>query len=84
MNIQKSIKEFNEWEGTYKKVLIQDEKISGAVLFGNTKEGNKLLSMINKRADISEYLETEKGGELRSQFCGYLCLMKKLFVDVMV
>ena len=45
----KAIKEFNDWEGTYKKVLIRDEKISGAVLFGNTKEGNKLLSMINNR-----------------------------------
>src|SRR6478609_3255468 len=57
----KAIKEFNEWEGTYKKVLIRDDKISGAVLFGNTKEGNKLLSMINKRADVSEYLDKEKG-----------------------
>ena len=57
----KAIKEFNEWEGTYKKVLIREDKISGAVLFGNTKEGNKLLSMINNRADVSEYLDTEKG-----------------------
>ena len=37
----KSIKEFNEWEGTYKKVLFRDEKILGAVLFGDTREGNK-------------------------------------------
>ena len=34
----KAIKEFNEWEGTYKKVLIRDEKISGAVLFGIQKK----------------------------------------------
>jgi nitrite reductase (NADH) large subunit len=57
----KAIKEFNDWAGTYKKILIQDGKISGAVLFGDTNEGNKLLSMINKRADVSEYLSTEKG-----------------------
>lgn len=52
----KSIKEFNEWNGTYKKVLIRNGKISGAVLFGDTKESNILLSMINKNADVSEYL----------------------------
>ncbi|MCK1993479.1 NAD(P)/FAD-dependent oxidoreductase [Peribacillus muralis] len=52
----KSIKEFNEWNGTYKKVSIRNGKISGAVLFGDTKESNNLLSMINKNADVSEYL----------------------------
>lgn len=52
----KSIKEFNEWNGTYKKVMIRNGKISGAVLFGDTKESNTLLSMINKNADVSEYL----------------------------
>lgn len=68
----KAIKEFNEWEGTYKKILIQDEKISGAVLFGNTKEGNKLLSLINKRASISEYLDTGKGEESGLSFVASL------------
>ncbi|MBT2667140.1 NAD(P)/FAD-dependent oxidoreductase [Bacillus sp. ISL-4] len=53
----KSIKEFNEWNGTYKKVMIRNGKISGAVLFGDTKESNNLLSMINKNADVSEYLK---------------------------
>ncbi|WP_336862307.1 nitrite reductase large subunit NirB [Peribacillus frigoritolerans] len=52
----KSIKEFNEWNGTYKKVMIRNGEISGAVLFGDTKESNTLLSMINKNADVSEYL----------------------------
>lgn len=52
----KSIKEFNEWNGTYKKVMIRNGKISGAVLFGDTMESNTLLSMINKNADVSEYL----------------------------
>jgi nitrite reductase (NADH) large subunit len=59
----KSIKEFNDWNGTYKKVLIRDERISGAVLFGNTSEGTKLLSMINKGAQVSDYFETDKVGE---------------------
>ena len=57
----KVIKEFNDWEGTYKKVLIRDEKISGAVLFGDTSEGNQLLKMINTKTDVSEYLDSIKG-----------------------
>ncbi|MGW6300340.1 nitrite reductase large subunit NirB [Peribacillus butanolivorans] len=59
----KSIKEFNEWNGTYKKVMIRDRKISGAVLFGDTKEGNSLLNMINKGVEISEYLENNSSEE---------------------
>ncbi|MCM3675488.1 nitrite reductase large subunit NirB [Peribacillus simplex] len=59
----KSIKEFNEWNGTYKKVMIRNGKISGAVLFGDTKESNTLLSMINKNADVSEYLKVGTSGE---------------------
>lgn len=38
------------------KVMIRNGKISGAVLFGDTKESNTLLSMINKNADVSDYL----------------------------
>lgn len=59
----KSIKEFNEWNGTYKKVMIRNGKISGAVLFGDTKESNNLLSMINKNADVSDYLKVGTIGE---------------------
>lgn len=56
----KSIKEFNDWKGTYKKLLIQDGKLAGAVLFGDTKEGTKLLGLINKKADINEYLDADQ------------------------
>lgn len=60
--MDKTIKEFNEWEGTYKKVLIQDGKISGAVIFGRTDERNQLLRMIHTKMNVSEYLESIKGG----------------------
>ena len=52
----KAIKEFNDWKGTYKKILIQDGKLSGAVLFGDTKEGTKLLGFINKRRILMNIL----------------------------
>ncbi|MGI8315593.1 nitrite reductase large subunit NirB [Halobacillus mangrovi] len=55
----KSIKVFDDWKGIYKKVLIDDGKITGAVLFGDTKDGNRLLSLINKGAAIEEYTDTD-------------------------
>ncbi|MGP4059359.1 nitrite reductase large subunit NirB [Halobacillus sp. H74] len=58
----KSIKVFDDWNGVYQKVLIDDGKITGAVLFGDTKDGNRLLSLINKGAAIEEYMETDGGG----------------------
>ncbi len=50
----KSIKVYDDFEGVYKKVVIQDNKVIGAVLFGNISDGPKLLGMINKGTDISD------------------------------
>ncbi|MDQ0230818.1 nitrite reductase large subunit NirB [Metabacillus malikii] len=54
---KKSLKIFDEQDGIYKKIVLQNNKIVGAVLFGDSKEGNRLFSMIKKGADISD---TEK------------------------
>lgn len=54
----KTIKLCDEWRNTYKKILIQQDKLVGAVLFGDTKEGTKLLSLIKKKAMVNEYLES--------------------------
>ncbi|PLS08603.1 nitrite reductase large subunit NirB [Neobacillus cucumis] len=56
----KVYKLYDDWSRTYKKVLIEDGKIVGAVLFGDTKDGNQLLSLIKKGASIEEYLESSK------------------------
>jgi nitrite reductase (NADH) large subunit len=53
----KTYKLYDQWRGAYKKVLIEDGKIAGAVLFGDTKDGNRLFSLIKKQAKIEEYLE---------------------------
>lgn len=53
----KSVTLFDDWRGVYKKVLVNDGKITGAVLFGDTKEGTRLLSLINKQAPIEEYMD---------------------------
>ncbi|OLN23928.1 nitrite reductase large subunit [Domibacillus antri] len=52
----KTIKMFDDWKGMYKKIVIRDGKMTGAVLFGDTSEGNKLLRLINKKADVEEYM----------------------------
>lgn len=49
-----SIKIYDEVERAYKKVVFQDYKIIGAVLYGETKERTKLLDMILKHQDVSE------------------------------
>lgn len=49
-----SIKIYDEVQRVYKKVVFQDHKIIGAVLFGDTKERTKLLEMILKHQDVSD------------------------------
>ena len=61
----KSVRVFDDWLGVYKKVLVKEGEITGAVLFGDTQDGTRLLSLINKKAAIEEYMDnarTEKTG----------------------
>nr|WGD92941.1 NADPH-nitrite reductase [Bacillus subtilis] len=51
---KKAIKVFDEQDGIYKKIVLRGNQIVGAVLFGDSGEGNRLFSMIQKEADISE------------------------------
>ncbi|MCR6109281.1 NAD(P)/FAD-dependent oxidoreductase [Bacillus sp. A301a_S52] len=44
----------DEFEGIYKKVIIRQDKIVGAVLFGDTSESTKLLGMINQGTNTSD------------------------------
>ncbi|MCY8911494.1 NADPH-nitrite reductase [Bacillus atrophaeus] len=51
---KKAIKVFDEQDGIYKKIVLRENQIVGAVLFGDSSEGNRLFSMIQKEADVSE------------------------------
>lgn len=51
---KKAIKVFDEQDGIYKKVVLRGDQIVGAVLFGDSSDGNRLFSMIQKQANISE------------------------------
>jgi len=49
----KAIRVHDEFSGIYKKVVIKDNKIIGAVLFGDTSDGTRLMQMIREQTDIS-------------------------------
>ncbi|MCG2968844.1 nitrite reductase large subunit, partial [Escherichia coli] len=51
---KKSIKVFDEQDGIYKKIVLKGNQIVGAVLFGDSRDGNRLFSMIQKQPDVSE------------------------------
>ncbi len=52
----KVMKVFDEWQKTYKKIVIHNGRLIGAVLYGDTKEGTKLFSYIKKQASVEDYL----------------------------
>lgn len=62
-----AIRIHDEFSGIYKKVQIKDNKIIGAVLFGDTSDGSRLMQMIRNQTDISGYDKTailiETGGK---------------------
>ncbi|WP_284640721.1 nitrite reductase large subunit NirB [Paenibacillus silviterrae] len=43
----------DDFDGVYKKIVVQNGKLIGAVLFGDTSDGSKLFSMIRNGEDIS-------------------------------
>jgi nitrite reductase [NAD(P)H], large subunit len=49
----KSLHIQDDTEGTYKKIVIKDGKLVGAVLFGDTSDGASLFSMMRKGEDIA-------------------------------
>jgi nitrite reductase (NADH) large subunit len=50
----KSIIVHNEFEGVYKKVQIRDNRIVGIVLYGDTKDSNRLFKMLTEKQDVSD------------------------------
>lgn len=55
----------DDFSGVYKKVLVKENKVIGAVLFGDTSDGSRLFQMIRNEADAAELkplLSRESGG----------------------
>jgi nitrite reductase (NADH) large subunit len=51
-NETKAIRIHDEFSGVYKKVLMKEGKIIGAVLFGDTSDGTRLMRMIRNQTDV--------------------------------
>ncbi|SDE60105.1 nitrite reductase (NADH) large subunit [Fontibacillus panacisegetis] len=49
-------------QGTYKKVMMAEGKVTGAILFGDTSEGTTLLGMVKKGASVAELIPDEASG----------------------
>ncbi|MBW7475854.1 nitrite reductase large subunit NirB [Paenibacillus oenotherae] len=60
----------DDFEGIYKKAVIKDGKVIGAVLFGDISDGSRLFAMIRNGEDVTgkekEVLLGEGGGKAKS------------------
>ncbi len=54
----KAITVQDDLNGVYKKVVFQENKMIGAVLFGDTSDGSRLLKMILEKKELSEAEKT--------------------------
>ncbi|QHM18103.1 Assimilatory nitrate reductase electron transfer subunit [Bacillus subtilis] len=63
-----SIKIYDEQAGVYKKALFVDDKLAGVILFGDTRDKQRLLDSLLKQRDISivkkQIIEPETSGPL--------------------
>ncbi|KMJ55607.1 hypothetical protein AB685_26375, partial [Bacillus sp. LL01] len=50
----KTITHYDEQANIYKKLVLKDDKILGAVLYGDAKVGNRLVDMINKQKVMTD------------------------------
>lgn len=73
--ITTSVKAYDGIRKTYKKISIRDNKIVGAVLFGDSSEGNKLLGYIKGQADISVLDTAAAAGAVGGLDEAYVCLL---------
>lgn len=52
----------DDWKRTYKKILLQDGKFIGAVLFGDITDSAQLQKLVKQNADMTDELYTELMG----------------------
>ncbi|WP_248928838.1 nitrite reductase large subunit NirB [Paenibacillus hamazuiensis] len=67
-----TIQMYDGVRGKYKKIWVKDGKIVGAVLFGDSSEGAKLLGYIKQQADVSvlDAPRAAAGGAMDDYVCG--------------
>ncbi|WP_341282952.1 FAD-dependent oxidoreductase [Paenibacillus sp. FSL H8-0537] len=58
-----ALQHYDAMKGTYKKVTMQGGIVAGAVLFGDSSEGSKLLGYLKRRAGIGVLKESDSGSK---------------------
>ncbi|WP_025715653.1 nitrite reductase large subunit NirB [Paenibacillus sp. 1-18] len=53
--------EYDGIRGTYKKVMMRNHAVTGAILFGDTAESNSLLGMVRRGAPTAELTSQDRG-----------------------
>lgn len=56
-DVEVALQQYNGLKGTYKKVTVRGGRIAGAVLYGDSSEGMKLLDYLKKRTSAEVLLE---------------------------
>ncbi|NUU78077.1 FAD-dependent oxidoreductase [Paenibacillus xylanilyticus] len=59
--MQTAVQMLDGIRGTYKKVLMKDGKVSGAILFGDTTESTSLLGLVQRGAEVTALAPREDG-----------------------
>jgi len=50
---RRAIRVHDEWTGVYKKLVIQDGKIVGSVLFGDTSDSSRVFKWVREQAELT-------------------------------
>ncbi|GLX69218.1 nitrite reductase large subunit NirB [Paenibacillus glycanilyticus] len=61
-DVEVALQQYNGLQGTYKKVTVRNGKIAGAVLYGDSSEGMKLLDYLKKKTAAEILFEKPEGG----------------------
>lgn len=60
-DVEVALQQYNGLHGTYKKVTVRGGRIAGAVLYGDSSEGMKLLDYLKKKTPAEVLLEQAVG-----------------------
>jgi len=67
-NENTSLKWYDGIKNTYKKLVFHQNKLVGAVLFGDIQEGGRLLRLIEKQTDYRELINETNGKEEQNAY----------------
>ncbi|MCM3627223.1 nitrite reductase large subunit NirB [Paenibacillus glycanilyticus] len=60
-DVEVALQQYNGLQGTYKKVTVRNGRIAGAVLYGDSSEGIKLLDYLKKKTSAEVLLQKADG-----------------------